>query len=81
MCATTTEFSVFANGNSSEYFEGQMGLWQGDPVSPFLFTLVMEVLRGLLKKGKSINAYDWHTRCRRIEMTHLCFADDYTRLC
>ncbi|GKC39248.1 RNA-directed DNA polymerase, eukaryota [Tanacetum coccineum] len=50
-CVTSTKFSININGERVGYFKGGRGLRQGDPVSPYLFTLVMEVLNLLIKKN------------------------------
>ncbi|KAL0405315.1 UNVERIFIED_CONTAM: LINE-1 retrotransposable element O protein [Sesamum latifolium] len=49
-CATTPTFSVCLNGAAHGFFAGARGLRQGDPMSPYLFVLVIEVLRMLLQQ-------------------------------
>lgn len=39
------------NGSPTEEFECQKGLRQGDPLSPFLFVIAMEVWSCLIKKA------------------------------
>ncbi|GJS30412.1 RNA-directed DNA polymerase, eukaryota, reverse transcriptase zinc-binding domain protein [Tanacetum coccineum] len=53
------------------------GLRQGDPISPYLFTLVMEVFTLILKnKIQNSNRFKYHAGCKEISLTHLCFTDD-----
>lgn len=42
-------FSININGELFGYFKGKLDLHQGDPMSPYLFTLVMETLTLTLK--------------------------------
>ncbi|GKC89584.1 RNA-directed DNA polymerase, eukaryota, reverse transcriptase zinc-binding domain protein [Tanacetum coccineum] len=49
-CVTTTKFTLCVNGERIGYFKGGRGLRQGDPVSPYLFTFIMEVFSLMLKR-------------------------------
>lgn len=42
-CITAPTFSVLVNGSSAGFIPSSRGLCQGDPLSPYLFALVMEV--------------------------------------
>ncbi|XP_058766568.1 uncharacterized protein LOC131640177 [Vicia villosa] len=46
-----SKMSVLVNGSPSKDFVVEKGLRQGDPLSPFLFVLVVEGLAGLVRKS------------------------------
>ncbi|KAK4382056.1 putative mitochondrial protein [Sesamum angolense] len=76
-CVTTPMFSVCINGNPHGFFKGSRGLRQGDPMSPFLFVLIMEVLQLMLQQLIDQNeGFSFHWRCKEIGLFQLCFADD-----
>ena len=58
-------------------FKGTRGLRQGDPLSPFLFTLVADILGRMTDKLVSRNLVDCLEVGReKIKVLHLQFADD-----
>ncbi|GJS99508.1 RNA-directed DNA polymerase, eukaryota, reverse transcriptase zinc-binding domain protein [Tanacetum coccineum] len=81
-CITSTKFSINVNGERVGYFKGGRGLRQGDPISPYLFTLVMEVLNLLIQKNiEESKGFKYHFGCKKLKITHLCFADDLLIFC
>nr|GEY69379.1 RNA-directed DNA polymerase, eukaryota, reverse transcriptase zinc-binding domain protein [Tanacetum cinerariifolium] len=79
---STTKFSININGESEGYFSGGRGLRQGDPMSPYLFTLVMEVFNIIMRKNTGeTKDFKYHQGCKKLEITHLCFADDLLVFC
>ncbi|KAL0455530.1 UNVERIFIED_CONTAM: putative mitochondrial protein [Sesamum latifolium] len=79
-CISTASFSVCLNGTPHGFFAGARGLRPGDPISPYLFVLVMEVLhlilRQLIEQGRG---FKYHWRCKELSLFQLCFADDLER--
>jgi hypothetical protein len=84
-CISSARFSVLINGAPSGYFGSSRGVRQGDPLSPFLFVLVMEAFskmigaitsRGLIS-GFSVGSNELN----RVVVSHLLFADDTLVFC
>lgn len=46
-------FSIFINGPCKGFFKGSQGLHQGDPLSPYPFIIVVELLSRMVSKAKS----------------------------
>lgn len=84
-CISTVRFSVLVNGEPAGFFASSRGLRQGDPLSPFLFIMIMEALSRLIDKavlGGFIRGFSM-SRDREVEMmvSHLLFADDSIVFC
>ncbi|RVW26739.1 LINE-1 retrotransposable element ORF2 protein [Vitis vinifera] len=84
-CIGTVSFSVLINGTPLGFFQSSRGLRQRDPLSPYMFMIVMEALSCLLKRAKEIGFLPgWQLSGRggaRVEVTHLLFADDTLVFC
>lgn len=72
----STFFSVKVNGSLCGYFKGAKGLRQGDPLSPYLFVIAMEILSLGLSKASTVSGFRHHWKTKEQSITHLSFADD-----
>lgn len=81
LCIGTTGFSVQFNGSLHGFFPGKRGLRQGDPMSPLLFVICMEYFSRACKWEVVQKSFLFHPRCRKLGITHLCFADDVMVFC
>ncbi|GJS86975.1 RNA-directed DNA polymerase, eukaryota, reverse transcriptase zinc-binding domain protein, partial [Tanacetum coccineum] len=76
-CVTTKSFSVIINGESQGYFKGGRGIIHGDPMSPYLSTLIIKVLNLLvIRRIENCSGFQYHFGCSKLKITHVCFADD-----
>ena len=76
ICLTGSRFSISINGGLVGYFKGSRGVRQGDPLSPYLFVMAINVLSKLLDAAAMHGVFQHHPKCKRVRITHVCFADD-----
>ena len=83
---STVSFSILINGVYAGFFQSTRGLRQGDPLSPYLFVLRMDILSRLVKKAMEGN---FLFGCKigggreeeELEVSHLLYADDTLLFC
>lgn len=80
-CLSSPTFSILLNGSSNGFFGSNKGIRHGDPISPYIFVLVMEfwsIGMELASANGSIRSYK---RNPKLQVTHLFFADDMLVFC
>ncbi|XP_026420639.1 uncharacterized protein LOC113316707 [Papaver somniferum] len=76
-CIEKIPFSILVNGSSCGKFISEKGLRQGDPLSPFLFLLVSEVLNIMFSKASRAGKVGgFIVKNGGTTISHLQFADD-----
>eukprot|EP00253_Pinus_taeda_P012671 PITA_12671 len=74
---TSSRFSILVNGSPLEIFIPSRGLRQGDPLSPFLFILMMEGLGRSIKHAKAMGKIEGLQLSENGQaLTHQQFVDD-----
>ncbi|XP_057742891.1 uncharacterized protein LOC130961174 [Arachis stenosperma] len=81
-CVRTASMSILVNGSPSKPVRMERGLCQGDPLSPFLFVLVVDVLNRMIGEAVRNGRISPLLVGRdNIELSHLQFADDTILFC
>lgn len=82
VCVKIVEFSICLNGERYGYFKGGMSLTQGDLISPYLFTWVMEILTLIIQRRiRNMADFKYHHGCKELQLVNLCFVDDLMIFC
>nr|GEX11484.1 RNA-directed DNA polymerase, eukaryota, reverse transcriptase zinc-binding domain protein [Tanacetum cinerariifolium] len=75
-CLRSSRGSVLVNRSPTEEFEFYKGLKQGDPLSPFLFILIMESLHLTFKRVMDARMFNGIVLNSTMQLSHMFYADD-----
>nr|GEV75049.1 RNA-directed DNA polymerase, eukaryota, reverse transcriptase zinc-binding domain protein [Tanacetum cinerariifolium] len=74
-CLRSSRGSIIMNGSPTEEFQFHKGLKQGDPLSPFLFILVMETLHISFKRIVDAGMFKGIMLSPSLQLSHLFYVD------
>ena len=84
-CISTVRMAVLVNGAPTDFFSTFRGLRQGDPLSPYLFVLIMEAFSSLISRAEEkgfIRGFKVKGQSGEgVSVSHLLFADDTLLFC
>ncbi|GJT12741.1 RNA-directed DNA polymerase, eukaryota, reverse transcriptase zinc-binding domain protein [Tanacetum coccineum] len=67
---------------SHGFFKARRGLRKGDHVSPYLFTIVIEMFTRILRRQvNKEKKFKYHSGCKKLNILSLCFANDLMLFC
>nr|GFA83233.1 RNA-directed DNA polymerase, eukaryota [Tanacetum cinerariifolium] len=75
-CLNSSKGSILVNGSPTREFQFRKGLKQGDPLSPFLFLLVMECLHFSFQNLVNEGLFKRVSVSTSLHLSHLFYADD-----
>ncbi|XP_056688244.1 uncharacterized protein [Spinacia oleracea] len=75
-CLSSVSYMFNVNGEVTKPLRAKKGLRKGDPISPYLFVICTEYLNRCLSLLKDNALFQYHPRCKKLNITHVCFADD-----
>ncbi|XP_058784856.1 uncharacterized protein LOC131659720 [Vicia villosa] len=73
---TSVSYRFNINGVHSKMLIVRRGIRQGDPISPYLFAMLMEYLQRSLHQMQLNPSFKHHAKCKKLQLTNLMFADD-----
>ena len=80
-CVSSSSISILFNGGKLDPFRPSRGIRQGDPLSPYLFIMCMEILRFLINGKCEEKLWDPVKASRNgLAFSHLFFTDDLVLL-
>nr|CAD1844696.1 unnamed protein product [Ananas comosus var. bracteatus] len=75
-CISSPTYAFIINGKASDWIQPAGGLRQGDPLSPYLFILIAQVLTSLLNEAQSCGSFTGIPVGDNSYLSHLMYADD-----
>ncbi|GJW73910.1 RNA-directed DNA polymerase, eukaryota, reverse transcriptase zinc-binding domain protein [Tanacetum coccineum] len=75
-CLRSSRGSIIINGSPTAEFQFHKGLKQGDPLSPFLFILIMESLHLSFQRVVDARMFKGITLSSSLMLSHMFYADD-----
>lgn len=75
LCVMTPIYSVMVNRAPYDHFRGKREILHGDPMSPYLFVLVMHLFTQFMRHSVKDGRFKLHYKCEDPENTPF-FADD-----
>lgn len=75
-CVTTISFSMAINEGTFRLLRGARGPRQGDPLSPYLFGICIEIFRRQLQQYTAKPGFTFHPRCAHLRLAYLAYADN-----
>lgn len=80
-CISTPSFSFSINGELQGFLKNTRGHRQGDLISPYIFVITINIFSLKLEEITSKIEFEYHWKCKKSKITHLCFANDLFIFC